>query len=88
MNGTFIANQYVPGTSHRQVRTLITFDNGVEWKLMEAPEVDINQNAIDCELVMKLYINKILENFSSQNIDNSEILTTGFMYNELMLCYF
>ncbi|XP_065920049.1 VPS10 domain-containing receptor SorCS1-like [Dysidea avara] len=50
MNGTFIANQYVPGTSHRQVRTLITFDNGVEWKLMEAPEVDINQNAIDCEL--------------------------------------
>ena len=50
MNGTFIANQFVRGTNG-EVRTLITFDNGVEWKLMEAPEVDFNQEVIECELV-------------------------------------
>ena len=51
MNGTFIANQFVPGTYHNEVRTLITFDNGVEWRLMEAPELNVNQEEIDCELV-------------------------------------
>jgi len=55
MNGTFIANQFVPGTSHNEVRTLITFDNGVEWRLMEAPELNINQEEIECELVCNYF---------------------------------
>jgi len=50
MNGTFIANQLI---AFPNVRTLITFDNGVEWKLIEAPEVDVDQKEIGCELVTK-----------------------------------
>ena len=55
MNGTFIANQYVQD----KMRTLITFDNGVEWRLMEPPEVDVDGNLIECELVMEFCVYEI-----------------------------
>ena len=37
--GTFIANQYVSGSSGNgdQVRTLISFDGGAEWNLVQPP---------------------------------------------------
>ena len=49
MNGTFIANQYISGS--RQIRTIITFDNGAEWHLLPAPEVTMDGVETDCEVV-------------------------------------
>ena len=48
MNGTFIANQYVNGGS--TIRTVITFDNGAEWHLLQAPEVTKGGVETDCEI--------------------------------------
>ena len=31
--------------------TIITFDNGTEWNLLPAPEVTINDDEADCEVV-------------------------------------
>lgn len=50
MNGTFIANQYISSRS-RNIRTLITFDNGAEWHLLEAPEITSDGKETDCEVV-------------------------------------
>ena len=49
MNGTFIANQYISGS--RNIRTIITFDNGAEWHLLPAPEVTRSGDETDCEVV-------------------------------------
>ena len=49
MNGTFIANQYV-NNSLTHIRTVITFDNGAEWHLLEAPEVTKDGTETDCEV--------------------------------------
>ena len=48
MNGTFIANQYVSGST--TIRTVITFDNGAEWHLLQAPEVTKDGSETDCEI--------------------------------------
>ena len=53
MNGTFIANQYISGS--RNIRTIITFDNGAEWHLLPAPEVTKNGDETDCEVVWSVY---------------------------------
>ena len=50
MNGTFIANQLISSTSDA-IRTIITFDNGAEWHLLEAPEVTTDGHVTDCEVV-------------------------------------
>ena len=34
-----------------ELRTIITFDNGAEWHLLPAPEVTINGDEADCEVV-------------------------------------
>ena len=48
MNGTFIANQRVNGGL--TIRTVITFDNGAEWHLLQAPEVTKDNVETDCEI--------------------------------------
>ena len=50
MNGTFIANQLISSISNA-IRTIITFDNGAEWHLLQAPEVTTNGGETDCEVV-------------------------------------
>jgi len=50
MNGTFIANQYISNRKDN-IRTLITFDNGAEWHLLQAPEVTSDGTETDCEVV-------------------------------------
>ena len=50
MNGTFIANQHVGGSTGGMIRTVITFDNGAEWHLLEAPEVTSDGSETDCEI--------------------------------------
>ena len=53
LNGTMVANQYVrsyPTQSNSPIRTAITFNNGGQWSLIEAPSVDVNGNAINCTL--------------------------------------
>ena len=49
MNGTFIANQFVDNTK-AHIKTVITFDNGAEWHLLQAPEVMKNGTETDCEV--------------------------------------
>ena len=47
-----IANQYVrsnPSQTNSPIRTLITFNNGGRWRLVEPPDVDVNGNAVSCE---------------------------------------
>ena len=50
MNGTFIANQYIGDSTGSTIRTVITFDNGAEWHLLEAPEVTSDGSETDCEI--------------------------------------
>ena len=52
MNGTFIANQLVSSVSDA-IRTIITFDNGAEWHLLQAPEVTADGSETDCEVVSR-----------------------------------
>jgi len=47
MNGTLVANQNDNG----QIRTKITFNNGAEWHLIEAPKVTASNDEINCVLV-------------------------------------
>eukprot|EP00731_Ephydatia_muelleri_P020374 Em0013g101a len=52
VNGTMVANQYVrsdPSQTNSPIRTLITFNNGGRWRLIEPPDVDVNGNAVNCE---------------------------------------
>lgn len=51
MNGTFIANQYISGSSN--IRTVITYDNGAEWGLLPAPEVTLDGSETNCEVVWR-----------------------------------
>ena len=51
MNGTIIANQYVYDKGTRDINTVITFDNGAQWYLLEAPESAAGGSKTYCELV-------------------------------------
>jgi len=52
MNGTLVANQFFNGQTN--VRTKITFNNGAEWHLLEAPEITLSNDETNCELVSVL----------------------------------
>ena len=53
MNGTLVANQFFNGQANS--RTKITYNNGAEWHLLEAPEITLSNDETNCELVRKLY---------------------------------
>jgi len=50
MNGTLVANQFFSGQT-KISRTKITFNNGAEWHLLEAPEVTLSNDETNCHLV-------------------------------------
>lgn len=48
-----VANQYVRSSASQRnspIRTVITFNNGGQWSLIQAPSVDVNGNAITCAI--------------------------------------
>ncbi|CAH1258734.1 SORCS3 [Branchiostoma lanceolatum] len=47
LKGTFVANQHTP---RRNPRTLITWDKGGEWSMVQAPEKDIHGQLFNCTL--------------------------------------
>lgn len=54
-----MANQFIGGALKRN-QTLITFDNGAQWHKIAAPINDINGVPLNCKVVRKYYIRRLL----------------------------
>ncbi len=51
LNGIYIANQYFQLNGAFQIRSLITFNKGSVWDLIQAPAFDSHKQPTNCQRV-------------------------------------
>ncbi|GCC21284.1 hypothetical protein chiPu_0019751, partial [Chiloscyllium punctatum] len=88
IKGMFLANKKV----QRQVKTFITYNKGRDWRLLQAPTVDVRGNKIHCILPycsLNLHLNVAQNPYTSGNIGSKDsapgiIVASGNIGSELI----